>query len=717
MDLKAFRENKLKINTPQEFADFLGIDVAIITQWEQSPESISQITAFEVVGKIAEKTGLPFDEIVNFKKATIQPLSVPNNWGPIGDLGKTLFNYIQEYLPELNLSDSLRTSYIDTFQQKLASCLVKPKIAIVGRSDTGKSTLINALLGAEKMPTSWTPTTSAAVYIKHISDRPKFMEPDDVWIFASQVGNETAWDDSRLYDETYCNSWKIAAGDITELSSYCVRQGDQYDKQAGAAVVFVDSPILNSCDIVDLPGFGTETIRDDEITFSVSQKASILIYLSQANGFMRMGDITYLKRNIAELPVLEKADVNPLLPLSNLFIVASQAHTIDNGNREEIRNILDSGCDRLLETFSYAYWNNREAVSGYSYPNKGKEILKGRFFAYTTDIPDLCQPFNEALSQTLEILPSVREKEVKKSINDYIRKCLERLSLAIQENENITEKHEAYIKLLSKMEEDEPERIKTMDKEKRQVLAFIEQYRSSCISEFYNYFSLNMTPLPLEERLKKEKIKYDEEEIKHFVSKIQNELQQNCESILNKKAQLLTPKIKNYLSVFSQNTTGVFNKQNFTIDFDAGWAYSSVLSTIPQIGALSALGGLGGLIFTSSLLIAPIAFLAGLMIAVPAGILVGLGRLFGDSWQKKLAQKLYDKLKEINCKDKYVEGINAYWKQTSEAFDKATLEVEKQWQDRVADIRGKVTSNNIEELNKDHEMLESLSDFFTNMSI
>ena len=91
--------------------------------------------------------------------------------------------------------------------------------------------------------------------------------------------------------------------------------------------------------------------------------------------------------------------------------------------------------------------------------------------------------------------------------------------------------------------------------------------------------------------------------------------------------------------------------------------------------------------------------------------------MFGDSWQKKLAQKLYDKLKEINCKDKYVEGINAYWKQTSEAFDKATLEVEKQWQDRVADIRGKVTSNNIEELNKDHEMLESLSDFFTNMSI
>lgn len=55
---------------------------------------------------------------------------------------------------------------------------------------------------------------------------------------------------------------------------------------------------------------------------------------------MRIEDITYLKENVRNLPVWEKKGENELKPLSNLFVVASQAHTVGNGNTDELLNIL-----------------------------------------------------------------------------------------------------------------------------------------------------------------------------------------------------------------------------------------------------------------------------------------------------------------------------------------------------------------------------------------
>ena len=65
-----------------------------------------------------------------------------------------------------------------------------------------------------------------------------------------------------------------------------------------------------NCDIVDLPGFGTETDSDDEITLKAAQRTDVLIYLSQANGFMRIEDIEYLKQNVRNLPIWEKKGDN-----------------------------------------------------------------------------------------------------------------------------------------------------------------------------------------------------------------------------------------------------------------------------------------------------------------------------------------------------------------------------------------------------------------------
>ena len=167
------------------------------------------------------------------------------------------------------------------------------------------------------------------------------------------------WNAKRLDDEEYCKKWKIASGKVDILRKFGTRQGGGLSTKAGSAVVFIDAPILLNCDIVDLPGFGTETRSDDEITFKAAQRTDILIYLSQANGFMRIEDSTYLKQNVRNLPVWEKKGENKLKPLSNLFVVASQAHTVNYGNKVQLDNILSSGCENFEKTLSKEYWNSR----------------------------------------------------------------------------------------------------------------------------------------------------------------------------------------------------------------------------------------------------------------------------------------------------------------------------------------------------------------------
>ncbi len=120
--------------------------------------------------------------------------------------------------------------------------LQKPKIAFVGRSDVGKSTMINTLLGTAKMPVQWTPTTAIAVYVKHVNDRPSYMK-EDVWIFKSDENN-LIWDDKYLENEEYCTSLKIDSGSFEILKDYGTRSGKYFeDNQATSAGVFIDSSI------------------------------------------------------------------------------------------------------------------------------------------------------------------------------------------------------------------------------------------------------------------------------------------------------------------------------------------------------------------------------------------------------------------------------------------------------------------------------------------
>lgn len=704
MDLRSFREDKLKIKSQSAFAELIGVDQSSISRWEKDSDSIP----FQVIQRILEKTGASYEELTGWKKPIPKPLDVKNTWKK-ADLTKyTLNEYITNLLKQIDLPEEQKSAYIDDLCAGIKASLIKPKVAIVGRSDTGKSTLINALLGSDKMPTSWTPTTSIAVYIKHISERPAFIE-EDAWVFASHHDNENMWDERKLYDEAYCRSWKIAAGGIEILQSFGTRQGENYDKEAGSAVIFIDAPILKTCNIVDLPGFGTEEKNDDEITFSVAQKADVIIYLSQANGFMRIEDITYLKRNICELPVWENKSSNNLLPLSNLFIVASQAHVVNNGNRIQLSEILDVGCKNLLKTIPRGYWSEREKASGYIYSEDSYAELRARFFAYTTDIPDICKQFNEELTKLLEVLPIIINKKTKAFVRCYVASRKPNLTKEIQKYERIIEERDRYEILLKEIEKNESSRIRDNDIRKKEVRDEISHLRKESIDECTTYISSIINVDALITLMRERGIKNKREDVELFASSLQSMLQEKCESILKTKSEKLSEKTKKYIVAFSDSIAKPFSDNNINIDFDAGWTFISALSKIGIVGGFGTL--LSGTI--SRVLFGPIGIAFSLLIVAGLGIV----KLFGGGWEKNVAKNIILKFEEKEIAVEYMSGISKYWKQTEIVFDQASAQLDENWNAYVKNLKETVNSYDINEIQNKIIVLKCISDFFDNIPL
>lgn len=722
MDLKSFIEDRLKL-TQVQFAELIGEEQSDVSRWVKSGEP-----PLVVIEKIAQRTGTDFNTLLGYKKPIPKAFELNSTWEKADFTKRSLTDYISSALEKMELPDEQRKSYLDDLYNGVQSRIVKPKITIVGRSDTGKSTLINALLGMDKLPTAWTPTTSIAVYIKHIADKPAYIE-EDVWVFANRVGEEDLWNERLLYDEGYCRKWKIGAGRYEILSSFGTRQGENYTKNAGSAVMFLDAPILNTCDIIDLPGYGTDTESDDNITFKVTQRADIIIYLSQANGFMRIEDITYLKSNIRELPIWERSGENKLKPLSNLFVVASQAHTINNGNPDELQKILNTGCSNLLKTLPDEYWSDRKNASGYNADDYGPNELKKRFFAYTTDIPDLCKKFDEEFRIILEALPLVINDRAKQFVSEYIKFHKPNLLHEIEKYEGIVRARDKYILLLKSIEDNELSRVQENDGRKKKIRLDIKRLCSESINEFAQYCSEEINTDALVAQIEVRGVKRKKEDIEQFGSQLSSIIHEKCTIILAEKSENLSELTEGYLSGFSKSIQMTFANCHIRSDFDTGFHFVSTLAKFGVAGGFSAFiagnavragaslffakGLGGGAVALSSAVGGPIGIAVGLLIAGTLGVV----EIFGGGWKTKVAKKIVKAFEEDNIVEKYRIGIYEYWEQTGAAFEHAATALDNDWEEYVKNLHETVDGYDVEKIEYKIASLKCVTDFFDNIPL
>ena len=129
----------------------------------------------ELLSKMCEYTGLLEKDLFIGKHAAKLAVAIkPQDTYKLSEITKNnLVEYVEQGVAEFK-EETLQVEIQKI--QKCVNAIRKPRISFAGQSDTGKSTLINALLGSEKMPAKWTPTTSIVVYIKHIDDRPSFIK-------------------------------------------------------------------------------------------------------------------------------------------------------------------------------------------------------------------------------------------------------------------------------------------------------------------------------------------------------------------------------------------------------------------------------------------------------------------------------------------------------------------------------------------------------------
>ena len=724
-NLKNFRENYLKL-TQAELAELIGVRQDRISRLEQNLDSIS----LEELVILSKKTGKSLDEITNYKKNVINKLEVKDSWSKVRYIKNTVINYIKDYSPKNNLNYENK---IENLRRDIEGIARKPRIVFSGKSDSGKSTMINALLGKEKMPTNWTPTTSIIVYVKDILDRPAYME-EELWIF--KKGKNKEWDDTRLYDEKYCREWKVAGGNAEMLSQYGVRKGEEYNKDIGSAVLFIDSPILKNCDILDIPGI-TAGIESDNIAASQAKlKADVLVYLSQASGFLQTEDANYLKEALEVLSPLEKTEGTALSPMSNLFVVATHAHHVIP--RTDLKKICDSGCNRFTKTLPESFWER--------YSNSSKKLfsekdLRKRFFTYTTDIEDLREDFEKELKNTIENLPKLLENKIFNLAKDYAKNESKKMSDEVIKYEKLINERDAYSKHLEDIKKNEPKRKFLLEENNRNVKNKIFDLDSETKKKFREDFNQMLTEENIVKIIDRRGYKNKKADLEELGSYISSEVQ----DIYRKNLEKTTEKFKDTMDEYLVETQKSLelannsNNMNINLDFDFKSAFIGGLAGAATLGGLafwaSTLGNLGAYILVAkgvSVLSAlgisiaggtatATAFVASIggpiTLGIAAALLVGVAiwGFFSDSWKKKIAKKIIEEIKKSVAK--YEDAITQYWLDTENGFDIAKNKMEEEWEKYINNLENELYNYDINKLKENLRNAKEVKDFFTNIPL
>lgn len=697
-----------------EFAAMLGVSQDKISRYEQGEPEDIPLSFFK---NMAEKLGTSLQEIlektgveeVNTPKGTKLDIDYDNNWKKVDQSRSRLLKFI-----DANMQESFNRYYPRANELKeqcksiVKNCMRKKRIAVVGHYSSGKSTLINSVLGTDKLPMAWSPTTSTAIFLRHISDKPEYLNSSEN-VLVYKMSEERKFTVLDVYSEDEPAADLCIRGDYSLLKEYGTRsESATVNSEVAGMIVYLDSDILRSVDFIDLPGYGTEEVSDNELTTIMSTYMDVLIYLSSSNQFLISDEIAYLRNTIKTLPAFEHYGQNNVKPLGNLFIVASQAHFIPN--KDDLDKQIENGVSRFIKTIPtsmHEYFEGRSKTTGYD----TEKFFKSRFFSYTTNRKDRSERFETELKDFIEKIADASMTEVDTYLNRFIDTNCKTISADLDNykklKENLKEQEREYQNIIDK----EPERIKRVREAEDNVYSAISNYSTSSRGDFKDAYDSIVNVDHIITVIKEKNLKRRKDDIKILADYLTAELEEKLNTTLSGYSNKLQFDIEKYLSDFENASVKDSINASMFVAFDVRRAFASGLTGLAALGALSfwasSFGSLGGYILVtkgvSILSMLGISISGGTATAVSAVSAIGgpivLGiaiavlttivafGIFSGGWQKEIAKNIvkayskqeYGSNKDKNALELYDEVIVDFWNKTKEAFTNAAKETENQW--------------------------------------
>lgn len=682
-----------------------------------------------LLSSLANYTGLTMEEINDQRPHTSEEYkyNVTDTFAPSQEAKDNLEQYLEEGIKHFDVEE-IR---IEIKQLKMSvDFWGKPKISFAGQSDTGKSTLINAIIGSEKMPAKWTPTTSIIVYIKHIDDRPAFIK-DDVWFFGKN-GDEL-WDERKLNDEKYCRDFYVVGGDYSLLETYGTHQGEKEDLEAHSAVAeaysavaFVDSPILVDCDIVDVPGIAANK-KDDILHKQGTDLSDILVYLSRSNGFLQDQDFVNLFHCLNSLRPVESS-TNGVDKLENLFIIAAQAGAVNRGNVKDLRDIMNIQCNKMCnilaksarDTYDSAstLLPSRTKITGLNY---NQDDFRKRFFTYERDMDRLCKDFRRSFKQVIEKLPKSYHKDMCNNLCELKSNAESSLNRSIKEYTRMVNEKEEYIKFAREIEAKEPARKLEQTQRKRELLDDIDVLNSESKQEIQKFYEGYMNVDNLVSEIEHNGVKNKKDSKQDFVSLVGKVISDRMQKIMDDETDKYTKKLEDFLDNYTASLNQTGKVEGIDIEFDTSNAFAMGITAAGAVGASAAWLATS---FTASIVtlfpelasIGMFAAFGGAIVIAIGGVVAGIIAIFkAATWKKSLAKSVVDQYEKAGFLNKIYSKVDDYWADTKKGLEAGVDSIEKEWQKKLSEIRSLADESKVSELSSKVSSLQEGVSYFEKM--
>lgn len=604
----------------------------------------------------------------------------------------------------------------------------KPRLGLFGRFDMGKSRLANLLMGGDSLPSSYQPATSIACLVRHIDDKPDW-QPELVWVF------NTDFDLNRPDDKEHCQASRLIGGGyevLQEVGTHAGRKNKQF-KSAASAVVYVDSPFLKGCDIIDLPGYKHQG-EDDKRAEMAQRISDIVVYVSMAQGFMDGSDRSYLTQLIRNLPPFESPE-NGLKPLCNLFVVATRADMA----KGKTKGILDQAASYSFDGIGDELQDRGTTVG----VPIDEESFRSRFFTYSAEDLSLRKDLDSSLRDLLEnIVPTNILAQMQSSIlqaKEAGTKSVQALVNTIQESLDHREqaKHE-----IEQLVAQEPARIQEKKAQVEEITGLIRELKEQSVLDVKQACSDWVDAESIEDVIRERYCKNDSGFKKKEVAELAptyviEQLQQQIGRQMKIKSEKLSSAVDAYLSGYdiSLKDAGSFSS---SWDFNAKGAFAGALAGLGTFGALAtwasivaAGSNLGGYILAAKIVsalsaigvsvggtatVATVMSVLGGPVTIAAGIAILAATIaasiFGDSWQTKLAKKIYKNMRENDIEEQITQNLNKFWDDTEMAFKHAAKETEEDFKRKLISLEKIASSTDVDVLKEHLNIASDLRDFF-----